>query len=218
MLDAQNDGPTAVLLGNVLTSLPENTATPTLSGTAEAGTKVVVTLTQGTTAVVLSEVITANNNTWSVTPPDAQALANGTWAVSIAVSDGANTTTKAGTSFVIDNTAPSASTITGGLDASSNSGATNDFITNDTTPTLSGTAEAGTKVVVTLTQGTTAVVLSEVITSSNNTWSVTPPDAQALAQGVLLQKRGHTVERKIQIFELKSGTCFFPDGRHDGCF
>ena len=145
-------------------------ATPTLSGTAEAGA--IVTILDGTT--VLGSVTAGSNGAWSFTTAT---LSNGTHPLSVTVTDAAGNTSAASATVTItvDTVAPSASTLVITNDITStvvpSGGAT-----NDSTPTLSGTAEAGSRV--SIFDGST--LLGTAIVNSSGAWSFT---TATLAQG-----------------------------------
>ncbi|WP_182912141.1 SwmB domain-containing protein, partial [Azospirillum brasilense] len=130
-------------------------ATPTLTGTAEAGSTVTVTVGGATYTT------TAPNGTWSINlateTPTAGSLAlnaNGANPVSATATDAAGNTSTAGTpSLVIDTTNPNAPVITTAL-------------ANSATPTITGTAEAGSTVTVTVGGATYTT------TATNGTWSI----------------------------------------------
>src|SRR5207253_1477740 len=79
-------------------------------------------------------------------------------------------------SITSDRTAPPAPVITG-LDPASDSGQIGDGRTNDTTPTIDGTAEPGTTIEVFADSGSGPVSLGTVVTAANGTWSFTPTTA-----------------------------------------
>ena len=144
-----------------------NDSSPLLSGNAEAGS--LVTLYDGTTA--LGSVTAGSEGTWSFTSP---ALGQGLHSLYARVTDVAGNTSVASASVTVtvDTIAPTAAT----LSASNNNGATatqilNNGITNDSTPALNGTAEAGARV--TISDGTT--VLGSVTAGSNGQWSFITP-------------------------------------------
>jgi len=140
--------------------------TPTLSGTAEAGT--VVTIYDGST--VLGSVTAGTGGAWSFTT---NALSEGTHPLSVTVKDAAGNVSPASATFsiTVDTVAPAASTLTITNDnATPNVTVPNGGTTNDSTPVLSGTAEAGSKV--TISDGTT--VLGTVTVGTGGTWSYTP--------------------------------------------
>jgi hypothetical protein len=153
--------------GNVLTNNP----TPTISGTtnAAAGTTVDIdveaqTLTavvSGTTIVesVGAQTLTAlvqSSGSWNVTPA---ALAQGARTVTAAVSDPAGNTSTATEQLTVDTTPPAVA-INGGATA----------LTDDPTPTVSGTTDAppGATVTVTLADQTLTGPVQ-----TDGTWSVT---------------------------------------------
>ncbi|MDO6410148.1 Ig-like domain-containing protein, partial [Pantoea phytobeneficialis] len=142
-----------------------NDSTPVLSGTAEVGSK--VTIYDGST--VLGTLTVGAGGTWSFTTAT---LSNGTHPLSVTVTDAAgNVSGTTSASVIIDTVAPAAVT---GLAASNNNGSTpvaiaNNGTTNDNTPALSGTAEAGAKV--SIYDG--ATLLGTVTAGSNGAWSFT---------------------------------------------
>ena len=152
----------------VVTSQTTNDTTPTVAGTAEAGSSVSVVI-NGVTYTT-----TANGSgAWSVDVTTA--LTSGTYTVSATATDAAGNTSTAGTgNLVVDTTAPSAPVVTSQT-------------TNDTTPTVAGTAEAGSSVSVVIngvTYTTTAngsgawsVDVTTALTSGTYTVSATATDA-----------------------------------------
>ena len=148
-----------------------NDSTPVLSGTAEAGS--VVTVYDGATALGTTTV--GAGGAWSFTPA---ALAEGAHALRVTVTDAAgNVSGSTSASIVVDTTPPAAAT----LAASNNNGTTpvpiaNNGSTNDSTPALTGTAEAGSRI--TITDGST--VLGSTTAGSNGQWSFITP---TLAEG-----------------------------------
>ncbi|WP_051337996.1 Ig-like domain-containing protein, partial [Pantoea sp. AS-PWVM4] len=142
-----------------------NDSTPTLSGTAEANST--ITIYDGST--VLGTAITTAGGTWSFTTAT---LPEGSHVFTVRATDAAGNVSVASSSatVVIDVTAPAAVT----LAASNNNGSTpvaiaNNGTTNDNTPALSGTAEAGAKV--SIYDG--ATLLGTVTAGSNGAWSFT---------------------------------------------
>jgi VCBS repeat-containing protein len=160
--------------GNVLNNGSTNDTTPTLSGTAEAGST--VTIRDGTTVLGTA---TANNTTgaWTFTPA---ALPQGAHNFSTTATDAAGNISTASNSYSvsIDTAAPAAPTITSVNDnvAPITGNVINGGSTNDTTPTLSGGAEAGSTV--TIKDGTT--VLGTALADNTGVWTFTPT---ALPQG-----------------------------------
>ncbi|MBB3268871.1 hypothetical protein FHW79_006549, partial [Azospirillum sp. OGB3] len=133
-----------------------NSTTPTIAGTAEAGTTVTVTVGGATYTT------TATNGTWSLNlateTPTSGSLnlnANGANPVAATARDAAGNVSAPGTqTLTIDTTVPNAPAVTSAA------------LTNSTTPTIAGTAEAGTTVTVTIGGATYTT------TATNGTWSL----------------------------------------------
>ncbi|MCJ2013601.1 Ig-like domain-containing protein [Methylobacterium sp. J-076] len=143
---------------------PINDTTPTVTGTAEAGAT--VTILNGTS--VLGTTVAGTDGHYSFTP--SAGLAPGDITLTATATDAAgNVSLAAGTNLTIDTAAPGAPSLTApGL------------TTNDTTPTLTGTAEAG--ATVTVFNGATAI--GTAVAGTDGTFTFTPTGA--LAQGVNL--------------------------------
>ncbi|WP_158079847.1 Ig-like domain-containing protein [Archangium sp. Cb G35] len=130
-----------------------NTTTPTLSGTAEAGSTVAVRLNGGTPANVTTD---ASGN-WSFTP--ASPLDQGAHTATATATDAAgNTSGSASRSFTVDSVAPEAPVL-------SDPGT---FV-NTATPTLSGFAEAGSTVTVKVDGSPVGTVTA----NGSGTWNLT---------------------------------------------
>ncbi|PUE05953.1 hypothetical protein B9Z51_17015 [Limnohabitans sp. T6-5] len=160
-LDASSDSGT---LGDRLT----NDTTPTISGTGTAGE--VITVKDAAGAVIGTATISANG-TWSITP--ATALPTGVNTFSVTITDAAGNTSATTPIIITIDTTASAAPVAN-LDASSDSGVLGDKLTNDTTPTLSGTGTAGE--VITLKDASGAVIGTATV-AANGTWSITPVTA-----------------------------------------
>ncbi|MFN4238884.1 MAG: retention module-containing protein, partial [Vogesella sp.] len=147
-----------------------NDNTPTISGTGEPGNIITVTTPIG-------EVLTTTVNpdgSWTATPT--RPLPDGGNTINITATDPAGNTTSTTVPVTVDTKGPA---LTGQLDPASDSGTLGDGITNDNTPTISGTGEPGNTITVTSPTG-------EVLTTTvqpDGTWSVTPtqplPDGAA---------------------------------------
>ncbi|MFL6633739.1 MAG: Ig-like domain-containing protein, partial [Massilia sp.] len=149
--------------------LPDATTTsdttPTFTGTAAAGATIDLFDTDGTT--VLGSTIADGNGAWSIT---VTTLGEGTHTVAAKATDLAGNTSvaSAAQSVTIDTTAPAASSAPV-LDAASDTGSSHsDGITAATTPTFTGTAEAG--ATVDLYEGGT--LLGSTV-ATGGTWSIT---------------------------------------------
>ncbi|UKJ77883.1 beta strand repeat-containing protein [Azospirillum brasilense] len=150
-----------------------NSTTPTLAGTAEAGSTVTVTVGGATYTT------TATGGNWSIDLATATPVtgslnlnANGANPVSATATDAAGNTSSAGTqSLTIDTTLPDAPTVATAL-------------TNSTTPTLTGTAEAGSTVTVTVGGATYTT------TATGGNWSVDLATATPTAGSLSLNPNG----------------------------
>jgi hypothetical protein len=144
-----------------------NDRRPTISGTAASGSTVTVLLNG---IAQLTPIVVGGNGAWSFTPV---ALADGTYAISARATDVAGNTSVASTSYTItiDASAPSSPAITAVTDdrEAITGNVANGGRTNDTTPTVSGTAEPGSSVVVRL-NGTAASTAT--VATSEGTWSL----------------------------------------------
>ncbi|PVE06071.1 hypothetical protein H663_020055, partial [Limnohabitans planktonicus II-D5] len=113
----------------------------------------------------------ADGLSWTATftPADQTTAASNTLTLANSYTDeSGNTGSGATATYAIDTQAPS---FTAKLDDASNSGSLSDLLTNDATPTISGTGTAGDTVAVTL-PGTGEVLSATV--AANGSWSVTP--------------------------------------------
>ncbi|MFN5327832.1 MAG: Ig-like domain-containing protein, partial [Planctomycetota bacterium] len=159
-------------------SLPELSVSLTGTG-AVAGDRVDI-LSGGTVlggVELTSNDITAN----SVNIQLDQALVEGANTLLARLTDRAGNPVNSSTlAITLDTIQPAAGTI--GLDTASDSGASNsDKLTNTTTPTFSGTAEAGAPVDL-FDTGSNTVIGAAVVADSNGKWTITV--SPALAQGV----------------------------------
>ena len=141
-----------------------NVTKPVISGTAEAGATIKVVM-PGTGEVLTTTA--AADGSWSVTPT--QAIANGTSGNAVVTASDAagNVSAPVNVPLTIDTAAPAAPVAK--LDPASDSAAKGDGLTNDTTPTISGTGTAGDTI--------TVVIGGQTLTTTvaaDGTWSVTP--------------------------------------------
>jgi hypothetical protein len=142
-----------------------NTATPVISGTAEAGSTVSVSF-DGTVA---GTAVADGSGSWSFTP--SSALAQGAHSVTAQATDAAGNTGPSSNShaFTVDSEAPVAPVVVTPA---------NGALVNTTTPVISGTAEAGSTVSVSV-DGTVA---GTVVANGTGNWSFTP--SSAFSQGL----------------------------------
>ena len=144
-----------------------NDATPTLSGTAEAN----ATVTVRVDGVAIGTTVANGLGVWIFTP--SSPIAEGPHALTAVATDAAGNTSGVSNTWTltIDSVAPAAPVITQVLDdVPERLGALNpNDSTNDTTPTLNGTAEPGSSVTIRL-DGTD---LFTVLVDDNGTWTYT---------------------------------------------
>ncbi|WP_132257105.1 Ig-like domain-containing protein, partial [Methylobacterium segetis] len=154
-VDATAPGTPVFLSGGGLT----NDSTPTVTGTAEAGAT--VTISNGGT--VLGTAIAGSNGVFTFTPETP--LTEGAYNLTAVARDavGNASPASAALSLQLDLTAPRVPTIAPLAP------------TNDSTPTITGTAEAGS--VVTISNG--ATILGSTTAAANGTFSFTPGTALA---------------------------------------
>ncbi|WP_214627562.1 Ig-like domain-containing protein [Paenibacillus agaridevorans] len=137
-----------------------NDTTPAIGGTAEPGSTVTIILDGNDVGTVS----VGAGGTWTWTPPTA--LGEGDHTVQVRATDAAgNGGTDSDTNtFTVDTTPPTAPVLTVPTDGAS---------LNDTTPTISGTAEPGSTVTINL-DGSDA---ESVPVGAGGTWTWTPPNA-----------------------------------------
>ncbi|WP_181690008.1 Ig-like domain-containing protein [Stutzerimonas zhaodongensis] len=140
--------------------------TPTFAGMAEAKTTVTLYDTDG---AVLGTTTADSAGLWSIA---SSALGSGTHTLTAKATDEAGNTSaaSAGLALTIDTTAPAVPG-TADLAAGNDSGTSNaDNVTNSTTPTFTGTAEANATVTLFDTDGTT--VLGTTTADGSGSWSI----------------------------------------------
>ncbi|RZJ08411.1 MAG: hypothetical protein EOP39_13915, partial [Rubrivivax sp.] len=149
-------------------------ATPTFTGTAPANTAVMLYDTDGTT--VLGSTTSDGSGNWTIT---AATLAAGAHTVTARTADavGNLSSASAGLAIVIDATAPAAPSAPDLASGSDSGTSSTDNITSTTSPTFTGTAEAGSTVTLYDTDGTTVLGSA---TATGGAWSIT---SSALAAG-----------------------------------
>lgn len=140
-------------------------STPTITGSAEAGSTVVVTLD----GAALAPIMVDGSGLWSLT---SGVLADGPHAFTVIATDTVgHVSPVSAASFIIDSAAPATPVITAPANGS---------VTDDGTPTISGTAEAGVTVNLSI-DGAAAVTA----VASGGVWSYTP--------SATLSAGGHTL-------------------------
>ncbi|WP_304524191.1 Ig-like domain-containing protein [Cupriavidus sp. MP-37] len=146
-----------------------NDSTPTLSGTAEAGST--ISIYNGST-LIGTTTADATTGAWSFTPTSP--LADGAVSLTVTATDAAGNTSAPSTPFTLtlDATPPAIPAITGVTDDNPVASplASGDS-TNDTTPTLTGTADAGSTI--SIYNGTT-LIGTTVADATTGAWTFTP--------------------------------------------
>ena len=178
-LDAANDD-AGIVQGSIPTNGRTDDNTPTLEGKGEPG----VTVTVLDNGRPIGTTVVKPDGTWELTPTTP--LADGPHSITATGTDAAGNTSAPTTAipFVVDTSAVVDPVITRAVDnvAPQTGTVANGGATNDTTPTLEGTARAGDTVVVSYvnTAGTT-VTLGTTVATAAGTWTLTP--ANGLPQG-----------------------------------
>ncbi len=141
-----------------------NDATPTLSGTAEAGSSIEVFRAADGDPVLIGSATADGSGVWQVT---AAQLPEGLSDITAVATDAAGNRSVASPALgiTVDTTAPAGLTLQ--LAAASDSGNLGDGQTNDNTPLLIGTAEAGARVEILL--GST--VVASTLADATGSWS-----------------------------------------------
>jgi len=149
---------------------PDNTrdTTPTISGRTELVPGSVITLTITDSAGLVQTVSTTVKGDGSFAVDVPAPLDQGNYTVVASGVDAAGNTGSGSDSGSVDSIAP---ILTAQLDPASDSGTKGDGITNDQTPTISGTGEPGSSIVVVM-PGTGETLSTTV--KADGTWSVTP--------------------------------------------
>ena len=181
-LDSANDDAGAAK-GPITPNSTTDDSTPTLKGTGEPGAKVTVldnNVPIGTTTV-------KPDGTWELTPTTP--LADGPHSISATSTDPAGNTSAptAPIPFTVDTSAVLDPVITKAIDdvAPQTGVVASGGATNDTRPTIEGTARAGDKVEVFWTNPTTGAVtsLGTTVADPAGQWTLTPPANVTLPQG-----------------------------------
>ncbi|MFZ2268532.1 MAG: Ig-like domain-containing protein [Azonexus sp.] len=142
--------------------------TPTFTGTAEASSTVKLYDTDGTT--LLGTTTADGSGNWSIT---STALVEGTHTLTAKATDTAGNVSVAssGLAVTIDTTAPVAPSAPDLLAGSDSGSSSTDNLTNNSTPTLTGSAEANSIVTLFDTDGTT--LLGTTTADGSGNWSIT---------------------------------------------
>ncbi|MGL6046739.1 MAG: Ig-like domain-containing protein, partial [Vogesella sp.] len=182
----------------VTVAAPDNTrdTTPTITGTSNqpAGSVITIKVTDNVGAVQNLTATVKADGTYSVDVPTA--LPDGTYTAVASSSNVLGDSTSATDNGNVDTLPPP---LTAQLDPASDSGTPGDGITNDTTPTIIGTGNAGDSIKVTTPTG-------EVLTTTvgtDGTWSVTPtqplPEGAANLPVVATDPAGNTTNASVPV-------------------
>ena len=152
-----------------------NDSKPKLEGTAEAGSQVKIY----DNGILLTTVTADINGNWDYTP--ASALGEGAHIFTVTATDAANNASSAASwKIIVDtiaHTVPVITLVNDDVGSITGSVANNGWITNDNTPTISGTGEPGS--LVSLYDG--IQLLTVILVDNSGTWSYTVPGSQALS-------------------------------------
>jgi VCBS repeat/type 1 secretion C-terminal target domain (VC_A0849 subclass) len=161
-------------VGTIIGPIPSNGKTddtqPTLNGTAPTGSTVTV---YDNGVPIGTVVVTASNGAWSFTPTTP--LGEGSHSLTLTTTNTAGNTSAQSSpafEFAVDTTAPARPILTSVTDdqTPSTGPLTSNQATNDTQPTFTGTAEAGSTVQI-FDNGTK---IGEVLVPASGVWSFTP--------------------------------------------
>lgn len=155
-------------LGAIVNGQSTNDPTPTFSGTAEAG----ATITLYEDGTIIGTTTAQPDGAWSVST---STLGSGTHIITAVAADAAGNASPNSTAFTltVDTTPPQTPLLTSIVDdvaGGITGNLTNGQVTNDTRPTLSGTAEAGSMVAIY--DGST--LLGATMADAEGAWSFTP--------------------------------------------
>ncbi|MBT8438090.1 MAG: hypothetical protein KJO91_00070, partial [Gammaproteobacteria bacterium] len=161
-------GPTTPTVNGPQTT---NDTTPTITGTADSTDTLTVTVNSVTYTEGDGNLTDVGDGTWTLTIPAGDALTEGTYDVNATVTDGAsNTASDATTNELIIDTSITTPTVTSQT-------------TNNTTPTISGTADFADDLNVTVNGVTYTEGDGNLTHNADNTWTLTIPAGDALSEG-----------------------------------
>ncbi|QCA05868.1 Ig-like domain-containing protein [Pantoea vagans] len=166
--------------GNVVSGGSSDDTTPVISGTGTAGDTVTVYSTLNGTQSVLGSATVGADGSWSLAVDSSHALAAGTHGLTAVESDPAGNSTSPSAAYTVtvvtgSPAAPSINTVIDdvGVTETLQKGA----VTNDSTPTLNGTAGNG----VTVRVYDNGTLIGSTTSDASGSWSFTP--AKAVADG-----------------------------------
>ncbi len=169
---------TAPNIGPITSGQPTNETRPAITGSGEVGST--IKIYDGSNPTPLGTATVGAGGTWSFTPPTA--LSSGSHNLTVTATDAAGNVSAPSAIFnvVVDLAAPGTPAITNIADdvGSAIGNLTNNQVTDDTRPALSGTAEAGSTVNI-YDNGT----LIGTTTATGGVWNFTPPANAVLGNG-----------------------------------
>ncbi len=167
----------APLVTPTVTPLSTNDTTPTITGTATVGAGETLTVTVNSVTYTAGDGNLSYDNvnkTWNLTIPPANALTEWTYAVTVTVTDPSGNTTSDTTTneLIIDLTLPVAPTVV------------SQPVTNDNTPTITGTATVTADEYLTVqVNGVTYTEGDGNLIRTSTNWTLTIPPGNALPDG-----------------------------------
>ena len=159
--------PTIAITDPPTTGTTTGVSTPSISGTAEVGSDVTVTVKDSGGATVSTGSFANSTGTWSLSPT----LADGFYTIEAVATDAVGNSDSTTSDLTVDTNLPTVAITTPAAAGTS---------TQDLSPSISGTAEAGTDVVVSLIDSAGTTVYSQTFSSTSGAWSLGTP---ALAEG-----------------------------------
>lgn len=140
--------------------------TPTITGTAEGGSTVVLSDANGT----LGTAVAGQSGGWSIA---SSALTAGVHHLTATAADAAGNTSVVSAQLALTVDVPS-SPFGLALSAATDTGTLGDGITKNTKPTLTGSADPNATVTITRTSGIASIVVGAVTANASGSWSYTP--------------------------------------------
>ncbi|WP_345252470.1 Ig-like domain-containing protein, partial [Kangiella taiwanensis] len=147
-----------------------NDDTPVITGTADSADDLTVTVNGVTYTEGDGNLVDNGDGTWTLTIPAGNEIPDGTYDVVATVTDGTNTASDATTDELVVDTQITPPTV-------------NTVLTNDDTPVITGTADSADDLTVTVNGVTYTEGDGNLVDNGDGTWTLTIPDADALADG-----------------------------------
>ncbi len=153
-----------------------NASNTSISGTADAGDKIKLTITQGKNVFKTLTATADTSGNWSFTGIDLHSLKDGAIGYSVVATDAVGNTTTVNKTVTKDTVAPKVSitSVTNPINS-----------TNNKNASAAGTTEAGATISVTITDGTHTTTAKTATAASDGSWSVIGLDASGLNNGTV---------------------------------